>query len=326
MRRILVTGATGFIGYELARQLSASGFRPRLLVRRPDRGALLRPLDAELVSGDLASPASLERAVQGIDTVFHLAARATFESYRLVRPSIVEGSLALARAAREAGVERFVYASSLMVYDDQSAPIDGSTPAIPRIGYGVAKLEAEEALRDCVSGGDMRLAIIRLPHVYGARSLLFESVHRGLVTLTGRGDNLYAQLHVEDASRLLMAVAARGWSGTSPVGDERPASWNEFMAVLQGHYPRVRQARLPSWLARMGAVLLAAAWRIRSRPTMTTPDTVIGWNLNLPVRPGLLWEELDLRPRYPTIDVGIPASLDDRVAFRWCHPLADPSP
>lgn len=326
MRRILVTGATGFIGYELARRLAASGLRPRLLVRRPERGALLRPLDAELVSGDLASPASLERAVRGVDTVFHLAARATFESYRLVRPSIVDGSLALARAALEAGVERFVFASSLMVYGDQDAPIDASTPAAPRIDYGVAKLEAESALSELFAASEARLAMVRLPHVYGARSLLFDSAHRGLLVLAGRGDNSYAHLHVEDAARLLQAVAARGWTGTSAVGDERPASWNEFMAVLQAHYPRLRQFRLPYWLARSGGAVLGAVGRIRSRPTMATSDTIVGWNLNLPVRPGLLWEDLDLRPVYPTIDQGIPASLDDRVAFRWCHPLADPSP
>jgi len=69
MQRVLVTGATGFIGYEVARQLSDRGFRPRLMVRRPERGDLLSGLDAELIHGDLTRPSSLVRAVQGVDTI-----------------------------------------------------------------------------------------------------------------------------------------------------------------------------------------------------------------------------------------------------------------
>ena len=66
MNRILVTGATGFIGYEVSRQLASMGARPRLLIRRPLRGALLSSLDAEFMQGDLESPDSLKRAVEGM--------------------------------------------------------------------------------------------------------------------------------------------------------------------------------------------------------------------------------------------------------------------
>ena len=94
MGRVLVTGATGFVGLEVARQLSEKGLVPRLLVRRPLRGTLLASLGAELMQGDLESPQSLARAVQGMDTVIHLGARAIFEEYdRCVRRS----SMALSR-------------------------------------------------------------------------------------------------------------------------------------------------------------------------------------------------------------------------------------
>jgi dihydroflavonol-4-reductase len=322
MRRVLVTGATGFIGYEVARQLVGLGLRPRLMVRRRERGRLLAPLDAELVFGDLSRPASLVRATRGVDTVLHLAARATFERYERVRSTIVDGSVALMEAARAAGVERFVLASSLLVYGDADGPIDARTQPGTRIGYGVAKLEAEAALRRGAPP-EMKLAIVRLPHVYGARSFLFDELRRGFVLFPGSGRNVYSHLHVEDAARLLVEVAARGWSGTSPVGDEHPSSWNEVFAVLREHYPGFRLLRIPAGVALAGASVLEAASRLRRRPTLFTADTVRGWLLNLPVEPGLLWKELGLEPRYGSIDTGLPASLDDAVAFRWRHPVAD---
>lgn len=323
--KILVTGATGFIGYEVAARLAAAGRRPRLMVRRPERGALLRPLAAEVVSGDLTSPPSLERAVTGADTVIHLGARATFESYRRLRPTIIDGSLALMRAAAQAGVRHFVHASSLLVYGDQRRPIDLDTPAHPAVDYGRAKLEAEQALARLAEETGVELAVVRLPHVYGARDLLFERLHRGLVVRTGRGDNPYAHLHVADAARLLVAIADRGWTGVSAVADDHSATWREFFAVLRAYYPRFWELSVPAWLARWGAGARQALMAWRSRPTLVTPDTVTAWNLSLPVRPGLLWDALGLRPALPTISEGIPAALDDAVAFRWRHPVSDPA-
>ncbi len=325
VERVLVTGATGFIGYEVARQLSARGSRPRLLVRRPERAALLEPLDAERVQGDLRLPASLTRAVEGVDTVIHLGARAAFERYERLRPTIVDGSLALMRAACEAGVERFVFASSLLVYGEARDPIDAQTAARPVVDYGRAKVEAEVALARLAEAGGVAFSAVRLPHVYGARSLLFERVHRGLVVFPGRGRNVYAHLHVEDAARVLLATAEKGWQGVSPVADRWSSRWNEYFAILRQHYRRFHLFRVPSGLARFGARVLEPWLSLRAAPALVTPDTVVGWNLNHPVSPDTLWGELGLTPRHPTIERGIPAALDECVAFRWRHPLADRS-
>ncbi len=323
MRKVLVTGATGFIGYEVSHQLSSMGLRPRLLVRRPERGALLAPLDAELVQGDLTSVKSLIRAVQGVDTVIHLAARATFESYEVVRPTIVDGSVALMKAARDAGVEAFIYTSSILVYGNQRNPIDLNTPTFPMLGYGKAKLEAEEALSKIATEAGMHFAAIRLPHVYGTQDLLFEKVRRGYVFFPGSGENHFAHIHVEDAARVLIAVAEKGWSGVSPVADDYSASWNEFFTVIQEYYPRFRQIKLPRWIAYIGAWCLEKILRIRSIPSISTTGTITGFNLNLEVKPRLLWNDLGMTPKYPTIHQGIPSVLDGFVAFRWRHPISD---
>ncbi len=323
MRRVLVTGGTGFIGYEVAKRLAGRGLQPRLLVRRPLRAPLLSSLDAVLVQGDLDSADSLHRAVAGVDTVIHLAARAVFEEYSLVRPTIVAGSAALMRAAARAGVRRFVYASSLLVYDEQKRPIDANTPATSRLGYARAKREAEAVLAELAAAASIALAVVRLPHVYGARDLMFEQVRRGRVLMPGNGRNEFAHLHVTDAARVLIRAAERGWQGILAVADDQPASWKEFFAEIRKYYPRFREVGVPQWVATLATHALTPFRRLRGGPSLHTPEAVAGWNLNLAVTPRLLWNELELEPEFPTIHQGIPAALDECIAFRWVHPILD---
>jgi len=112
MKPVLVTGATGFLGWHVARLLRERGYPVRALVRS---GSRLTELDAEPVTGDLRDPASLERAVAGCGLVFHVAAdyRLWAKDPREMYQSNVEGTRALLQAARRAGVERVVYTSTV---------------------------------------------------------------------------------------------------------------------------------------------------------------------------------------------------------------------
>lgn len=326
MEQVLVTGATGLIGLEVVRELTDRGLRPRALVRRPTRAGLLRGLDVDPVQGDLTRPASLRRAVQGVDTVIHLAARATMEPVERLRPTIVEGTRSLVEAAVDAGVRHVVYASSLLAHSGSRGgdPIDAATPTDPQVGYGVAKVEAEAVIDEVTSGSPTSVATIRLPHVYGPGDLLFSRVRRGLLVTPGLGANPYAHLHVEDAARLLTEVARQRWVGASVSADDRPASWREFFGVVEAHFARFRHLRVPAPIAWLGATVLDAL-DPRSRPTVLTPDAVTGWNLALPVAADLVWGDLGVRPRYPTIESGVPAALDGSLLFRWRHPVDDPT-
>jgi nucleoside-diphosphate-sugar epimerase len=323
MKKVLVTGATGFIGYEVANQLIKMDLNPRLMVRRPLRGSLFARSSAEIVQADLLEKESLKRAVEGIDTIFHLGARASFEKYEIVKNTIVDGSVDLMNCAVEAGVERFIHASSLLVYDDQDALIDQNTPTSPVSGYGRAKVEAENKLSKIAAENKLTFAAIRLPHVYGARDLMFKEVRKGRAMFPGKGDNLYAHLHISDAARVLIRVAEKNWSGITPVADYLPATWNEFFEVIRKYYPRFRTFKVPEMLAVFGTFMLTPTRWFGHYPSLYTSDAARTWNDSLAVKKGVLWNELGIEPKYQTIYEGIPAVMDECVVFQWVHPMDD---
>jgi dihydroflavonol-4-reductase len=157
----LVTGATGFVGSHVAHQLVSSGANVRVLVRPSSNFRLLEDLRAERVEGDLRDAASLERAMRGVRRVFHVAA-----DYRLwtthpeeLYESNVEGTRRLIAAAERAGVERFVYTSTVATIavprDGAKLPdetIDSSVDEM--IGhYKKSKFLAEQVALDAAKAG-----------------------------------------------------------------------------------------------------------------------------------------------------------------------------
>ena len=307
--KLLVTGASGFIGHEVARQLARGGYRPRLMIRQAGDDCEICHFDADFVKADLRHHESLKAAVQGVDGVLHLAARATFENYDALKPSILDGSVALMQAAIEAGVRRFVYSSSLLVYSGSPAPVTAATPVNPVLDYGRVKVETEKQLSRMAASAGMAFAALRLPHVYGLRDLYFRQMQSGRMILPGLGRNLYTHLHVTDAARAIIACAEQGYAGILPFGDRRPSTWNEFLDQVKPHYPDARVFRLPQWLALMATTLLTPFRHIRPNPGLETPGAVRTYNFNLAVEPELLWNDLGITPMYPSIFVGVPAAV-----------------
>ena len=151
--RIVVTGASGFIGRALCPVLAARGHEVVAL----ERGA----------TGDLTAFADWPRVMQGADAVVHLAAiahRRGVDEARL-RAVNLDVSVALARAAADTGV-RLLFMSTVKVHGEetQTTAFDEPSAFAPADAYGRAKAEAEEALR---SMADLKLTVIRPPLVYG---------------------------------------------------------------------------------------------------------------------------------------------------------------
>jgi len=305
--KLLVTGASGFIGQEVSRQLSIGGYHPRLMIRQPGDDCDICHFDADFVQADLRDHKSLKAAVKGADAIIHLGARATFESYKTLKPSILDGSLALMKSGIAAGVRRFVYSSSLLVYSGSASRVDADTPVNPILDYGRIKVDTEKRLSEIAASAGVSFAALRLPHVYGARDLYFSQLRAGRLILPGLGKNIYTHLHVSDAAAAIIACAEQAFSGILPIGDRLPSTWAAFLKVVRQHYPKACVYLMPQWLALLATFLLSPFRRARPNPGLETPGAVRTYNFNLAVDPDLLWKDLGLAPTYPTIYEGIPA-------------------
>ena len=162
---VALTGATGFIGQFLLRELPKRGYRLRVLLRRPSAV----PLEcASAVVGDLARPQNMAAALADADAVIHSAGIAHAMSgvpeddYRMLN---TEATIGLARAAHRAGIKRFVFLSSIRAQSGPTADqvLTEALPAQPTEAYGRSKLAAEQALASL----DMDWVALRLVLVYG---------------------------------------------------------------------------------------------------------------------------------------------------------------
>ena len=170
--RVLVTGANGFVGRALGRELLRRGRRVRAAVRR-DAG-LPDGCEARVV-GDLGPDTDWSAALDGVDAVAHLAARVHVMRDRAADPlaafrrTNVDGTLRLARSAAAAGVRRLVFLSSVKVLGEATpdGPFTDSSPANPQDPYGVSKREVETGLSELAARSGMEVAILRPPLVYG---------------------------------------------------------------------------------------------------------------------------------------------------------------
>ena len=164
--KVFLTGATGFVGGHVARELASRGIDLRLLTRRTSNLANLEGLQADTVIGDLLEPDSLRNAIRGCNAVMHVAA-----DYRLwVRDpdtmlrTNVEGTRALLRIAREENIPRFVYTSSVatMGFKTDGTIVDENTPVTIRdmIGhYKRSKFLAEQVAIEAARAGQSVLIL-----------------------------------------------------------------------------------------------------------------------------------------------------------------------
>ena len=272
MKPTLVTGATGFLGWHVARALLERGDSVRALARDPGK---LRELSrVQPVQGDLRDPASLERAVEGCGVVFHVAAeyrlwtREPEEMYR----SNVEGTRAMLVAAQRAGVERFVYTSTvgcIGVPPDVTLENVGDERSEAFLGdmqgpYKRSKFMAEQVALEFAKGG-FPVVIVNPTAPVGDHDfkptptgkIVVDFVRGAIPAYTDTGLNL---VDVRDVACGHLAACERGIVGERYILGSENLTLQQILETLAGILQRkAPRVRIPYALA-YAAGVASTAW------------------------------------------------------------------
>ncbi|MBO6848892.1 MAG: NAD-dependent epimerase/dehydratase family protein [Marinobacter sp.] len=255
--RILVTGATGFVGKALCRYLFAHGYRVRGVVRG-DRQPLA---DVEYVPiGDLESVTRLEwgRLLDDVQVVIHCAALvhqmkgvADPDAYYRINTAV---TASLAEAAAEAGVRRFVFLSTVKVlgeFTEPGRPFRSDAPANPQDDYARSKWLAEQALTAVGERTGMEAVILRPPLIYGPGVVgnfksLMRLVKKGIPLPLGAVNNRRSMLAIGNLLDVFTLCIQRPepLSGTFLVSDGKDVSTAELVSAL-AYSQGVRVCMLP---------------------------------------------------------------------------------
>jgi dihydroflavonol-4-reductase len=283
-----LTGATGFLGSHVARVLAEQGANLRLLVRPTSNLRNLEGLKAETVTGDLRDPASLEKAVSGCDTIFHVAAdyrlwlRDPAEMYR----SNVDGTRAILEAARNAGVRRVVHTSSVatMGFTTNGHPADEDSPVslADMIGhYKRSKFMSEQIALEAGRSGNLHVVVVNPTTPVGEQDIKPTPTGRIIVDFLKRKFPAYVEtglnlVDTTECARGHVTALEKGKSGERYILGGENLTLKQILdklATITGlPSPRVKLPYVFAFAA--GAVDETITGRLLHREPRATIDTV----------------------------------------------------
>ncbi|HVS26288.1 MAG TPA: hopanoid-associated sugar epimerase [Burkholderiales bacterium] len=272
MTASLVTGASGFVGSALARRLIAAGHRVKVLLRPTSDRRNIEELPVEIAQGNLTDKASLERALEGCNSLFHAAA-----DYRLwtrnpdeLYQSNVNGTLNIMQAALKTGVKRIVYTSSVATLglNADGTPADENTPVAfaDMIGhYKRSKFMAEAEVKKLVQEQGLPAVIVNPSTPVGPRDIKPTPTGRMVLDAACGRTPAYVDtglnlVHVDDVAEGHWLAYERGTIGERYILGARNMTLKEILTVvakIAGHKPP--RVRLPHNLV-LPIAYLAEAW------------------------------------------------------------------
>lgn len=292
--RVLVTGASGFLGGNVCAALSGRGHSVSALVRRPGS----EPAGTTAVHGDLSDGDALAESLRSVapDCVIHLAAEIASQRDRArIEEVNVAGTKRLLDAAVASGRPRFIFASTVVTGDAEGAELTESMALPVETAYGRSKQEGEGLVRE--SGLDH--VIIRPGHVYGPGGWYVEEFvtrlrQPGRFVVIGRGENWWDVVHSDDVTSAFVAAAESSASAALyHVVDDEPLRYYDFVAKTADALGLGAPRRVPVWLAKLAAGSDPVRSAMRSARTQN----------------GLIKRELGWQPKFPTVESGIPDAI-----------------
>ncbi|MFH1538226.1 MAG: NAD-dependent epimerase/dehydratase family protein [bacterium] len=217
MPKVLVTGATGFIGSHLADRLKADGFDVRIVARRTSNLDYIGRLGVEVVEGDVRDAESLRLAVRGVGTVFHAAALVgEWGRAKDFYDINVRGTRNLLEAMKAEGVRRLIDVSTCAVHGYEGKDNTGETAPFVKTGvlYSDTKADAEKIVWEYHRRGDVEATAIRPVMVWGPRDpaylpKLIRLMRSGVFIYIGDGNNIAGLSHARNVAHLIMLAYER---------------------------------------------------------------------------------------------------------------------
>ncbi|MBT5941878.1 MAG: SDR family oxidoreductase [Rhodospirillaceae bacterium] len=307
MSKILITGATGFVGQAVCKKLREGGHMLTGTTRTPDQGAGPERVPLYHIP-EIGPDTDWSQAVSGADIVIHLAARVhvmkdrspdPLADYRNVNTA---GTRKLAQQAAAAGVKRFVFISTIKVAGENS-PVSGFTEddhAMPEDPYGVSKWEAEQALADISRSTGLEVVILRPPLVYGPGVKgnflsLFEAINKNRVLPLGAIQNHRSFLSVFNLADAIATAAEHPNAAgqTFFVADEHAISTPDLVRKIAAALDtKPRLLNFPLGLLKIAGFLTgksAAVQRVAGSLTVNTRriQTQLNWHPPVSMEDGL---------------------------------------
>ena len=278
---VLVTGASGFIGRHLTAALLARGTAVRVVTRYSERLPSEWKARVEVVAGSLTDKATLESVAKGSSLVFHLAGE--IQDPAAMQAVNADAARELARAARAAGVKRFIHLSSVGVIGaEEAGDITEDVPCSPKSEYERTKLEGERAVLEFARATGFDAVVVRPTIVFGegvmkTRDSLLEwlkALQRGRFAFIG-GQAMANYVYVGDVVEALLKLSERPSPGGEIFHVADPAPMRDFVGAMSDALGvACPTRRIPVWAAYAGAAGLEAANRLFSTPAPLTLSRV----------------------------------------------------